>query len=256
MPAIAPLTIANDLLGMLTAIADLPDNDIRTARLKREFNNGIIKLEKVDPAAAYRLRSQEAAIRYDYKSVVDHFNTASRIERPNANSYRNYMVSLSLVDHYREAAMAAQSAVELSPNSSEILEAAVTLLPVAGEFESALNIVEKGIKAGNKSVVDDGNSLQEILSFLEERNISEAETISLFSTLSEVAQEYTLKRMYDMEWGFGIHADDEEFWLSFKVRVKGINLPKLVDINTALAEKIAVLDISDSVTSNITLRFE
>ena len=126
----APQTKANDLMDRLMAM-DAP-NEITLRRLERDAEAAM----DVDPAVAHTVLGGVAGLRRDIKSVREHFRIALQ-HADSTLTYHNYSVALSLVDEWRDALDAADTAHKKAPGNTVILDSAIKRAIEAGQFRIA-----------------------------------------------------------------------------------------------------------------------
>ena len=125
-----PQTKANDLMDRLLAM-DAP-NEIAL----RGFERDAEAVTDVDPVGAHTVLGTIAGIRWDTKSLREHF----RIALQHADSpeiHHNYSIALALVDEWRDSFDAADTAHKKAPDDTVILDSAIKRAVEAGQFRMA-----------------------------------------------------------------------------------------------------------------------
>ena len=190
MSSLNPQTTQSKVLEVLIQLSSAPLSDEFTiSRLKLLFKSEVSKLIKIDPAAGYRLLSQEASINWDYDGVVKYFDRAKVINRPSPNDYLNHSISLANVSRYTEAADAAAKYIELDCYSPNFVDNAATAYQKIGNFRAASDIYNRALKSGQKGLSSghiEGNKI--VHQFLDSKGISNESLYTFFHVVERVLQ--------------------------------------------------------------------
>lgn len=154
----------------------------------------------------------------------------------NAKALRNYAVALQQEGYLAEAGECLVKASSLTPHDLPLLEETINLCLIAGKYHQAQQLLTTYSQLFPQQPHSFGETLQQVITVMEEQQITESEIEPLINTTRFVLHHHHPDSSYHLE--MLVLEDETAKWIHYGVMLHDLSVEEVAELTFELAEAL------------------
>lgn len=154
----------------------------------------------------------------------------------NAEVLRNYAVALQQEGYLAEAVECLVKASSLTPHNLPLLEETINLCLMAGKYHQAQQLLTTYSQLSPQQPHAFGETFQQVITVMEEQQITESEIEPLINTLRSVLHHHHPDSSYHLE--MLVLEDETAKWIHYGAMLHDLSVEEVAELTFELAEAL------------------